>query len=143
MQFREYSYNDSTLARLGYFEAYSLPGATAGLTSNQYYSILTTKNTITIAQGGTGATTAANALKNLIGTTAIGSTSKPIYWTGSAFGAVNDFSSLFETFTSSGNTLTIKIGGTQKTASIINSLSIDSTAGSSSATQKLTLKING
>ena len=34
-------------------------------TTNRYYNILTSKSAVTIAQGGTGATTAANALSNL------------------------------------------------------------------------------
>lgn len=45
--------------------------------------------TIGLAYGGTGATTAANALKNLIGTTAIGSLTGPIYWNGSTFTTTN------------------------------------------------------
>lgn len=45
--------------------------------------------TLGISNGGTGATTAADALKNLLGTTAIGGTTKPIYWTGSAFAAIS------------------------------------------------------
>lgn len=44
-----------------------------------------TFGTLPIAQGGTGATSAANALKKLVGTTAIGDSNTPIYWTGSAF----------------------------------------------------------
>ena len=45
--------------------------------------------TIGLAYGGTGATTAADALKNLIGTTAIGSSTGPIYWNGSTFTTTN------------------------------------------------------
>ena len=49
----------------GFYEAYWLPNTSAGLTASVDYNILTTKSTITVAQGGTGATTAANALTNL------------------------------------------------------------------------------
>lgn len=49
-----------------YADIYNLPKATAGLTGNKTYNILTDKNTITIAQGGTGATTAQEAVHNLI-----------------------------------------------------------------------------
>jgi hypothetical protein len=89
--------------------------------------------TLPIANGGTGATTAASALVAFIGSTTIGGAKQPIYWDGTAFKVANAYSTLFQTFTSSGNTLTIKIGDTEKTASIINSLSLDSTAGTSSA----------
>ena len=46
-------------------ERYRLPYANAEATADTNYDILTTKNTITIAQGGTGATTAEGALTNL------------------------------------------------------------------------------
>lgn len=48
-----------------YADRYKLPNPTAGKTAESWYDILTTKNAVTIAQGGTGATTAANARKNL------------------------------------------------------------------------------
>lgn len=48
-----------------YADAYSLPVATAGLTEHKYYSILTTKEPVKVTQGGTGATTAEQARKNL------------------------------------------------------------------------------
>ena len=48
-----------------YVEYFNTPTPSEGLTSNQNYAILTSKNTVTIAQGGTGATTAAQALINL------------------------------------------------------------------------------
>lgn len=44
----------------GYYENYHL-SATSGLTANQDYTILSTKAAVTIAQGGTGATNAADA----------------------------------------------------------------------------------
>lgn len=48
-----------------YAERYILPTVTANLTADVWYNILTTKSVITVAQGGTGATTAKTALKNL------------------------------------------------------------------------------
>lgn len=66
----EYPYNSSG-SRIEYYERYSLPTPTNTITTNQLYSILTSKNAVTIAQGGTGATTSANARTNLgLGTAA-------------------------------------------------------------------------
>lgn len=48
--------------------------------------------TIGIGYGGTGATTAANALINLNGNTAKGSATVPIYWTGSAWATITSYS---------------------------------------------------
>lgn len=48
-----------------YYEGYRLPEPSTGLTKNTNYKILTTKAAVSIAQGGTGATTAAQALTNL------------------------------------------------------------------------------
>ena len=48
-----------------YAEIYTLPPATTTMSANAWYDILTTKSAVTIAQGGTGATTAANARTNL------------------------------------------------------------------------------
>lgn len=48
-----------------YYEGYLLPEPSTGLTKNTNYKILTTKAPVSIAQGGTGATTAAQALANL------------------------------------------------------------------------------
>ena len=48
-----------------YYEGYLLPEPSTGLTKNTSYKILTTKEAVSIAQGGTGATTAAQALSNL------------------------------------------------------------------------------
>lgn len=48
-----------------YYDYYTLPLSTSGLTSSKWHNILTTKNAVTVAQGGTGATTAANARANL------------------------------------------------------------------------------
>lgn len=38
----------------GYYEGYGFPAAATGLTANKWYNILTTKNKVTVAQGGTG-----------------------------------------------------------------------------------------
>lgn len=48
-----------------YYEGYRLPEPSTGLTKNTNYNILTTKAPVSIAQGGTGATTAEQALTNL------------------------------------------------------------------------------
>lgn len=48
-----------------YADRYKLPNPTAGKTAESWYDILTTKNAVTVAQGGTGATTASGALTNL------------------------------------------------------------------------------
>ena len=48
-----------------YSDRYKLPKVTTGKTADTWYNILTSKNAVTVAQGGTGATTAANAIKNL------------------------------------------------------------------------------
>ena len=47
------------------YEGYGMPTPTEGLTENKWYKVLTSKETVTIAQGGTGATTAAAARKAL------------------------------------------------------------------------------
>lgn len=49
----------------GYYEGYGLPTADSGLTAHKWYKLLTSKEAVTIAQGGTGATTAAAARSNL------------------------------------------------------------------------------
>lgn len=46
-------------------EVFSLPAPASELSDSPFYAILTSKNTVTIAQGGTGATSANAALKNL------------------------------------------------------------------------------
>lgn len=62
---RVYSYNSSTYAPLSYYDAYRLPTVSAGKTGNNFYDILTSRSAVTVAQGGTGATTAASARTNL------------------------------------------------------------------------------
>lgn len=65
-QFAIYQYpSDSDDAETRYYEAYKLPTTPDGLVANGLYNILTTKNTVTIAQGGTGATTADSACENI------------------------------------------------------------------------------
>ena len=70
-QFEEYSPKTTPDAEsTGYAEIYKLPAAAAGLTAHQNYDILTSKNTITIAQGGTGLTASPSMLVNLSSTSA-------------------------------------------------------------------------
>lgn len=59
-----------------YAERYVFPAATTTMSEDVWYQILTNKNAVTVAQGGTGATTAANARTNLgLGSIATASTS--------------------------------------------------------------------
>lgn len=48
------------------YEEYGLPNVDLGKTANSYYDILTTKNTITLSQGGTGGTTRVQAFNNIV-----------------------------------------------------------------------------
>lgn len=66
LYFREYSYNSSTGAAIEQWDQYRLPVVAADKTRADTYEILTSKSAVTIAQGGTGATTAANAIKALL-----------------------------------------------------------------------------
>ena len=50
---------------VNYAERYLMPEIATGLTKDVWYNILTTKNPVTVAQGGTGATTAAAARENI------------------------------------------------------------------------------
>ena len=52
--FTQYSYTKDTYTQNGYYDRYNLPSVAAGKTENNTYNILTTKNTVTVAQGGTG-----------------------------------------------------------------------------------------
>lgn len=65
MTFRQYSYTSNSLTILPNYDEYYLPNATADKTGNSTYYLLTTKNLVTIAQGGTGASTASGARVNL------------------------------------------------------------------------------
>lgn len=58
--FLEKSFTE-TGASTTYFETFSLPMADTNRSSNGAFDILTTKSAVTVAQGGTGATTSANA----------------------------------------------------------------------------------
>ena len=63
---RAYSYTATASANaLTYYEDYVTPNCTAGRTGSVTYQLLTTKSAVTIAQGGTGATTADQARTNL------------------------------------------------------------------------------
>ena len=65
-RFRAYSPNSTaSTSTTGYYESYYLPTVNTGRTTSAAYNILTTKNLITVAQGGTGASTAAGARANL------------------------------------------------------------------------------
>ena len=55
--FTQYSYASGTYNRVEYYDRYNLPAVAADKTANNTYSILTTKNTITVGQGGTGRST--------------------------------------------------------------------------------------
>ena len=53
-----------------YSEQYAFPAASSTLTAKASYTILTTKNTVTVAQGGTGLTASPSMLVNLGSTSA-------------------------------------------------------------------------
>lgn len=57
--FAQYGNNTS------HYEVFMLPATDDDLTANPYYSLLSDKNAVTVAQGGTGANNASDALKNL------------------------------------------------------------------------------
>ena len=63
--FRQWS--GSSSARTSHYDQYRLPTTESGKTSDSTYEILTTKSAVTIEQGGTGATSAVNALANIGG----------------------------------------------------------------------------
>lgn len=59
---RLYLINHAPNSTAGKYEGYGLPAVTTdNLTDHRWYSILTSKNPVTVAQGGTGATTAEGA----------------------------------------------------------------------------------
>lgn len=58
--FNEYPSDSST-----YYESFMIPAPSQGLTQNNFYSILTTKSPVTVAQGGTNATTIEGARTTL------------------------------------------------------------------------------
>lgn len=106
MTWRFYSYNSSTpsTAPLSYYEQYSLPAMTADRTANASYMILTTKNYLDYA---------AKVTQNVFGSSAIGSTTLPVYYNGTKL-AVCD------------STLEVDISGNAVSAS-----KLDTNAGSS------------
>lgn len=63
--FREYSRSSSDHTLLSYYEEFELPSVTSDKTSNSTYRILTSKFTVSVAQGGTGAATKSGARSNL------------------------------------------------------------------------------
>lgn len=63
--FRQYCRSSKDYSLLSTYEDFKLPQTTADRTYSGYYDILTTKSAVTVAQGGTGATTAAGARTNL------------------------------------------------------------------------------
>lgn len=63
--FREYSRSSSDHTLLSYYEEFELPSVTSDRTSNSTYRILTSKFTVSVAQGGTGAATKSGARSNL------------------------------------------------------------------------------
>ena len=60
------SYTSGTNTVLEKTETFRLPSTSAGLTENKTYSILTSKETVTVAQGGTGKTTRIDAANYLL-----------------------------------------------------------------------------
>ena len=63
---RNYSYSSTASTELlTYYEDFSTPDVTKDRTSSATYYLLTTKSAVTVAQGGTGATSAAGARANL------------------------------------------------------------------------------
>ena len=58
--FRQYS-NDGSGNKVNYYETYQLPVVDQNRTANAGYQILTTKNTVSVNQGGTGRTTGGTA----------------------------------------------------------------------------------
>lgn len=63
--FGQYSANSDGSASTGFRENFRLPHPNKNRTTNATYDILTTKSAVTVAQGGTGGTTAAAARSNL------------------------------------------------------------------------------
>ena len=74
----------------GTLTATAFNGNGASLTALNASNVAT--GILPVANGGTGANSAANAVKNLLGTTAIGSNSQPVYWNGSSFTVADNIS---------------------------------------------------
>lgn len=73
-------YNNSTITKFGY--------STSGMTSASW---LGSWDASTSGEYRLRAISPANAIKSGIGTTAIGSSTQPVYWTGAAFGAITSY----------------------------------------------------
>lgn len=141
--FRQYSYSSSAPnTRTSYYENYYLPQTASGLTANGSYNILTSKNAVTVAQGGTGKTTltsgyaligngtSAVTLRAITNNTAKGSlgwtsatgtnliTSNTLaYWNGSYSGTSSNLS-ILGTVTKgvwNGSAISVAYGGTNAT----------------------------
>ena len=65
IRFREYSNDSLSGDKLTYYEQFILPTVDNDRASSSTYNILTSKSPVTVAQGGTGATTALDAMHNL------------------------------------------------------------------------------
>ena len=89
--FRIYSYDSSTGARLANYENYYLPTVNADRTGYASYTILTSKSAVTVAQGGTGVTTAKGSAKN------------PAYLSSDGVAACNAFTRLHNAAFNSGS----------------------------------------
>lgn len=64
--FRQYSpASAGTTSVVNYYEDFRIPATSAARTSNGYYTLLSTRDAVTVPQGGTGATTASGARTNL------------------------------------------------------------------------------
>lgn len=53
---RRFLFNEYPSDSSEFYESYAMPAPSAGLTATKYYSVLTTKQPVTVAQGGTGDT---------------------------------------------------------------------------------------
>ena len=146
--FTQYSYASGTYNRVEYYDRYNLPAVAADKTSNNTYSILTTKNTITVAQGGTGRSsltsgyalvgngTSAVSLREITSTATSGSTA--LITSGGAYSAV---ATSITNITRSGTTFTAtRANGTTFTfTQQDNNTDTKNTAGSTNSSSKLYL----
>lgn len=146
--FTQYSYTSGTYNRVEYYDRYNLPAVAANKTSNNTYSILTTKNTITVAQGGTGRAsltsgyalvgngTSAVSLREITSTATSGSTA--LITSGGAYSAV---ATSITNITRSGTTFTAtRANGTTFTfTQQDNNTDTKNTAGSTNSSSKLFL----
>ncbi len=123
--FRQYSWNATkSTTPLTYYDNFYLPNTTSGLTANGSYAILTSKSAVTIAQGGTGATTAAAALTNL-GAAASGHT-HPISLVSGGTSTINLAANTAYTLTAGGNSVIFKTPADADTKNTAGSTNSDS-----------------